>query len=1101
MKIKQCGKRLLVGGLALAQTMGQAAPYVLSQAPQNTAVQEPPPNVIVSVDNSGSMRYSSNSADGAREPTPGTLTRMQALQQALRSNFASSAIQDSRIRLSWQAMNNNTNNSCVGFLGNTSPSYGASGCTINGRPNANSMRLLDSLHRQNFMTWIDGLTPGGGTPLHAMMTRAGEYMKTTGPENPYGGDVPGTANASLSSCRKTFHILMTDGEYNFFGLAEDPSNLQIPNVGNADGTAVALPAGAPPYAPRAPFGDMAGRPNNRSNWIVITKPDGTLGWQPTSEYRPTLADLAFSYWATDLQPGVADNVPLIQAVASDQVIGGTTVPKFWNPRNDLAAWQHMNTSTIGFGTAASWTGRPLIDPNASEPTYSGDYPQLVAGAIGWPDPLANTVPGTPGYKGWYGAGPAVGYWQEDFTEGQMAAVRMDLWHAAINGRGTFTPASNATALNNAFQSILANILTNTSAPLTSIVANSSKLQAGAMLYRAGYDNADWSGSLQASQFGSSGGTAVVWSATPLLDARVAGTGFDNNRIILSHNGTRGVAFRWGNINPAQQAALQGAVITPGLNTTAGQNVLNYLRGDRSKETSTPPDRRIRRHVLGDIVGSAVWYTGQPNDGFLGNGYAQFTSSKSSRKKMLYVGANDGMLHGFNADDGQEVFSYVPKGVYGSASAPLLKNYTDPGYQHRYFVDGSPFVGDVNLGNATNWKSLLVGTLGAGGKGYFILDVTDPGNVSESAASNTVLMDVTDGSDADIGYEFQQPTVGGTSGRAKQFVRLNNNRPAVILGNGYNSTNEKAVLLIQYLDGARELLKIYAPPVQVAGGGNGLSAPQIVDRDGDGKVDLIYAGDLQGHLWKFDLSSTDPTKWKATSGKAIGNTTDDLPLFQTDTNQPITSAPVVVAHPRGGFMVVFGTGRMFVSGDSATTTTQTLYGIWDDSNGTVPKSSLVGRGVTALKTINGTTYRQIPKGTPGYGGADGKRGWFLDLPDSRERVVLTGEALNGGVGSFTTLIPGSASDSGSCISGAPDSGWAMVLDLFGGGAIGTDVFSTGDVAGPQFAGFKLEGVSRVISLRKGPAGDDTVCDTNGNCKDVNTTKVGRRFGWRNLVPLK
>jgi type IV pilus assembly protein PilY1 len=523
------------------------------------------------------------------------------------------------------------------------------------------------------------------------------------------------------------------------------------------------------YKPRSPFKDDAGAMNNVSNWTFGALRDGTR-WTPTKEYRPTLSDLTFNYWATDLQPNVDDGVLPITRVKGTEVVGGTDVPEFWNPKNDPATWQHMTTSIIGFGSAARWSKSPVIDASAAQPTYSGDYEKLVSGGLNWLDPLKGSLLKLGNGSGYVGlALEQVGYLHEP---GDLDAVRMDLWHSAINGRGTFTPASNAKALSDAFKTILADIKAPKDALYTSIVADSSKFKTEQFFYRASYAPKFWTGDVQASKFAADGALKAQWSAKSLLDEKVKGDGFSSQRTVLSSSAAGGIAFRWDNLSDTQKGALQGAPIIPATNTpggrgqrttetTAGQTALNFLRGERAREgTSFAGERwRARNSVLGDIVGSTVWYAGKPNDGFLSAGYSQFSANKAGRAAMLYVGANDGMLHAFNATSGDEAFAYVPQGLYGTAGASLLRQLATSGYAHHYFVDGSPFVGDVYLGAASDaaspdatkvkqWKSLLVGTLGAGGKGYFVLDVTDPGGVSEDAAGSVVLIDTTATTDAD-----------------------------------------------------------------------------------------------------------------------------------------------------------------------------------------------------------------------------------------------------------------------------------------------------------------------------------------------------------------
>lgn len=1055
-------------GLMLAQAAGHAAQYPLSQMPRSTAVGEPAPNVIVSVDNSGSMMGNG----------------MWALKEALRANFSEASIPEGRIRLAWQALNEDgfwrtrQDRNCAAFMSAEFP------CKIGGRTNANLMRSLDRTHRANFMSWVNALEPIGGTPLHEMMTRAGEYMKTTGQYSPFSDD-PGVAGATQSGCRRTFHIFMTDGDY------WRPTGAEgfMPAIGNEDGARHVLPDSTA-YLPRAPYGDSHG-----------------------SMKRPTLADMAFHYWATDLQPAVPNKLRKTVAEAGDVRVGRATVPEYWNPKNNPATWQHLSTYVIGFDAAARWISRPQISEAAAQPSYSGDYAALVDGSISWADPYSGNE-------------------------------RMDLWHAALNSRGTFTPATNSQALSNAFKSILGQVLVDTSTPLTSISASASRVSTDTVVYQAGYDAAKWSGRLSATKFDSEGKLAARadWSARDLLDTRMASAGaHDRDRKVLSFSGTTaasagraattgsGVPFRWANLSDAQKAALKASTGTDAESTAQGQAVLDFLRGDRSNEGAGRQFRK-RGHVLGDIVGSSVWYAGQPNSGFTSDAYAAFAAI--ARMPMVYVGANDGMLHAFNARSGKEEFAYVPEGLYGTAAAPNLKRLSEGGYTHRYYVDGSAFVADIYMGptasatsatttdaqKAANWKSVLVGTLGAGGKGYFVLDVTKPESIEESKAASVALIDTTALADDDLGHQFQQPALDSFSGRALQVAQLNNERQAVILGNGYNSKSEKAVLWIQYLDGDKAVLKIPAPVTQEKGTGNGLSAPRPVDHNGDGKIDLVYAGDLLGNLWKFDLGGTDSRQWKATmgplnsnrpaaTGTAAGAATpsglDNKPLFAAGASQPVTTAPVVVGHPRGGYMVVFGTGRLFASGDERSTADQYLYGIRDPvngSSGTATRGDLVAQTIGATPVEEGDAeLRTVSHNAVSYTGSEAKRGWHLKLPSSGERVVYPGDVLTSGIGLFSTTIPGSGSNSVDCTAGTGDDGWSLVIDFFSGSAPEGISYSTSGAVG-AYVGFRNRSGKDDIVLqpKNREKGKDVICNAAGECKTLTRPDVVRRFGWRSLM---
>lgn len=1054
MRIRKLPARAVMSGLVLAQTVVHAAQYPLAQVPRNAAVAEPAPNVIVSVDNSGSMNGSG----------------MATLRAALKENFSEANMPDHRIRLAWQSLNDDySDRNCAAFRNAERP------CRIGGRVNANLMRSLDRTHRANFMTWVDAVQATGGTPLHEMMARAGEYMQTTGQHSPF-SDEPGVAGAAQSSCRRSFHIFMTDGDY------WHPTGLEsfMPAVANEDGSRSVLPDSTR-YEPRAPYADNFGR----------TK-------------RPTLADLSFHYWATDLQPGVPNNLRKIIAEPGDATVGSAKLPEYWNPKNDPATWQHLTTHFIGFGAAGTWWSSPKISATASQPSYSGDYARVVDGSTRWLNPF----------------------------EGNE---RMDLWHAALNSRGTFTPASNAQALSGAFKSILGQVLVNTSTPLTSISANASRVSTNTSVYRAGYDTADWSGSLSATKFGADGKLSAKadWSARDLLDTRMASAGaHDRDRNVLSFSGTTpasggraattgvGVPFRWAALSDVQRAALKASADTGPESTALGRAVLDFLRGDRSNEGAGRQFRK-RGHVLGDIVGSSVWYSGQPKSGFTGNAYAAFAAVP--RAPMVYVGANDGMLHAFNASTGKEAFAYVPEGLYGTAAAPNLKRLSEGGYTHRYYVDGSAFVADIYMGaassarttdaqKAAHWKSLLVGTLGAGGKGYFVLDVTRPESIDEGNAAAVALIDTTGLADDDLGHQFQQPAIDAFSGRALQVAQLSNDRKALILGNGYNSRSEKAVLWIQYLDGDKEILKIPAPTTQAKDTGNGLSAPRPVDHDGDGKVDLVYAGDLLGNLWKFDLSSTDSRRWKATMGpfdrrRAAGSESasglDDKPLFAAGASQPITAAPVVVGHPHGGYMVVFGTGRLFASGDESSTADQYLYGIRDlanGSSGTAAFTDLVAQTIGDASVTEGDAeLRTVSRNGVSFGGSRARRGWHLKLPVAGERIVYPGDVLGSGVGLFSTTIPGSSSNSVDCAAGTGDDGWSLLIDFFSGSAPAGISYTTSGAVG-AYAGFRNRSGrdDLVLQPQNRQKGQDVICNAAGDCKSPIRPDIVRRFGWRSLI---
>lgn len=1014
--------------LALAWLHGPlgAAQLNLAQSPPG-AGREPSPNIIVSVDDSGSM--------GA--------TGIATLKSALQQTFAETNVPDDRIRLAWQSMNR-----CRGI-----PSASTACGSLNG------MRPLLGTHRSNFMTWVNTLTPNNGTPSHLMIDEAGKYLSRTdlGINSPWAA-TPGTQETPLLSCRKSFHIFMTDGGWNSAEATNTnnhvdtsgPDYQRITRGGNADGTAFTLPDGVQ-YAINSDQTRLY-----RDSW-------GGTGLS-------TLSDLAFYYWSRDLQPGLTNNVrksPKDQLPAENfgTTANPATLESYWNPRNNPATWQHMVNYTIGFNDAATWTGAPTF----SGDTFAGLAP-LIRGTSNWPSPFCGTgnnsaCDGGTGYNA---------------RENER---KVELWHAALNSRGRFVPAPNAAALVTAFQGILDDILTQTANPLVSIASSSSRLRTDGFAYVAGFNSERWSGDLGA--YTIAAGTNVVsstptWTAASQLDAATFSV---TNRLVLTTKsdipaGTpAGTSFLFANLSNAQKTAIQG-----GDSATVGTNRVNYVRGDRTQEVQNGGTLRRRDSRLGDIVNSNIWHTGRPlRMSFEHTGHAAFRNTFASRTAVLYVGANDGMLHAFNAATGQELMAYVPQGVYAN-----LRGYTLTNYGHRFFVDGHPFTGDVDTsgsgtgnGATPTWKTMLIGGLAGGGKGYFVLDVTNPvafGSNPTTFAATGVVMDKTDGADADVGHIYSLPVVDAVTGtRAEQVVKLNNGRWAVIMGNGVNSTNERPVLLIQYLDGSKELLKIVAN--STTGQSNGLSAPRLVDVNGDGKMDVAYAGDLQGNLWKFNLTQTTDSQWGVSNWSGgtttCKNATNCAPLYVaqdgSSTRQPISAAPLWIAHPLGGVQVLFGTGRNLQDADRTSTSVQTIYSLWDKSTYTSPGGVLTavdgnnittGRSALVQQTVVGavtstasgaeaaTDYYNTSENTIAYSRADNtaKRGWYLDLPASRERVLANPQLFEGQKTIIGSTVPKTGASGETCdFDTVTEDNWINVFNMISGAPSKTPVFSTTDTS--------------------------------------------------------
>ncbi|CDH45110.1 putative type 4 fimbrial biogenesis protein PilY1 [Candidatus Contendobacter odensis Run_B_J11] len=732
-------------------------------------------------------------------------------------------------------------------------------------------------------------------------------------------------------------------------------------------------------------GDQAGTTNARANNDGTAGPTITEPAHPpvlaqsftysavspfTDNWTNTLADVAMYYWKRDLRTDLANRVPINTA--------------------DPAFWQHMVTFGVGLGVNGS------VDPTTAFAAIGGNT------TITWPQP-------------------------SDTGTSQNID---DLLHAAVNGRGGFFSATDPDTFATQLSTMLETIVARKESSAAALAANSTRLDVDTAIYQSMFNSEDWSGQVAAKQFNADG----TVSDTDLWNTNTAGkipapqadngtiTATTSGRKIYTLVGNVGKEFLWENLDTGQKTDLRS---TDTVTVAEGQKRLNWIRGDQSNEKPVGT-LRTRTKLLGDIVNSSPFYVGAPLDfGYQAmSGYTTFREAKKNRTKMLYVGANDGMLHAFdatcvknndpdaeppcsNTTAGQEKFAFIPKVVF-----PNLPNLTASNYTHQYFVDGSPYVGDVQIGGV--WKSILIGATGAGGRSVFALDVTDPDNFS---ASN-VLWEFTDTND--MGYPVGQ--IGQVA-----MGRLQNGTWVAVFGNGYNSTSGKAFLFVVNVADGTLIAKI-ATNSSVS---NGLAAPVLL-ADASKNVVAAYAGDLLGNLWKFDLTN---------NTVAFSN-----PLFKArdaaGNIQPITAPPEIGKHPNGGYIIVFGTGKYFEEGDhnASATPRQSLYGIWDtavlNSNAwqggsaitATNRSGLQAQTVKGQTTTAGNNWRLVSQTSVVWSGSGAKRGWYMDLPADGERVTDS-PTLSVGRAIFITRVPRVLDDL--CVPSA-GTAWLMVVDLVTGG---------------------------------------------------------------------
>ncbi|MEO8224613.1 MAG: PilC/PilY family type IV pilus protein, partial [Gammaproteobacteria bacterium] len=608
-----------------------------------------------------------------------------------------------------------------------------------------------------------------------------------------------------------------------------------------------------------------------------------------------------------------------------------------------------------------------------------------------------------------------------YTVGFAVANQM-LADAANYGTGTYYQAGNEAELTAALQAALADIAGKTGSA-AAVATNSKRLSSDTFIFQARFTPTDWSGTLLAYPIGTGGTIGVLNETTevPELDgklgwnaAKVMPSATSRNIYTYNPGSGLGIAFNWASLTSAQQAELNKN--TAGTPDGKGQQRLAYLRGDQSNEAPAAMGFRSRDSILGDIANSDPNYVADQNYGFEvlpggeGSGYKAYrTGVAKNRPKMVYAAANDGMLHGFDAATGVERFAFMPNAVF-----PELTFLTDTSYNanHRLINDGSPRVLDAYFDSA--WKTILVGTLGGGGKGVYALNVTDPAGFNASK----VLWEFTSANDSNMGVAVPQATI----------ARMYNGGWVAIVPNGYNSGGNAELFILNLKTGA-----IIKEIDTGAGTDNGLSEATPVDVDGDRITDYIYAGDLRGNMWKFDVTSSDTANWKVAFTGAPLYTACSADPCTTSNRQPITARPEVGLNPAAGYFVYFGTGRYFAVGDNGVGTgANTVYAIRDkNTKGTSsPVLPAAGRSTLVQQTVLYEQVRSFGEHTEAIRVTsnnpitDVKNGWYLNLPASGERQVSSPLLLNGRL-IFTTTIP-----SGDACAAGGDS-WLMEIDALSG----------------------------------------------------------------------
>lgn len=926
--------------------------------------------------------------------------------------------------------------------------------------------------KENLLSSLYNSRPGGRTTLRQGLYEVGNYFECaennifgTGSSEPGDSECPVQA-APAGECQANHAIALTDGYYNM--------TFDEGAIGDYD-------------------------LEKDSDWSGGIYGDGVAN---------TLSDIAMYFYARDLQTSLDSKV---RATKKDK--DGYRGSSTFEVGDSME--QHMKTHTIGFGVEGS-SGFTVPDLTIENKD------------VAWP--LWTTV--------------------DPNTRDSIPERIDDLQHAAINGRGIFGNASDPIELRNSLETIFNEIGTGEGAA-SAVAFNSQTIQSDSLVFRAFFNINSNTGDLVAQRVNPDGtlnedinGNPIFeWRAAERLDTQTSSN--SDSRVIITYKeqGVTGAGrpYQWNSIGNTQKSLHNQT-------DSKGEERLEYLRG-YSENEGPAPDFRIRtteEGKLGDIVHSTPVYVGEPPyTGRLSGAYPgefpsnvpdlynTFKADNAGRDPVVYVGANDGMLHAFDVDSGDEVFAYVPNLVVDQ-----LYKLTDPNYTHLFYVDLTPSINDIFMaprGSSDNsWNSVLIGGLGAGGRGYYALNITDPTSFdTEASAKQNVMWEFSSNDDDDLGYSFSTPLIAMSnadtdSDGEKDWV--------AIFGNGYNSTSadgDAAIYMLFIEEGLNGVWAAGSDFIKISTGygkdettdatPNGIGGVRGIDTDGDGTVDQLYAGDLQGNLYRFDISSTNENNWDNSNNINV--------LFKaTDASgkvQPITKRPIVVRHPdQPGYIVITTTGSWMTTDDAISTDIQSIYGVWDnDSGDLVARSQMVEQEFTNITDVeHGFTVRTLTSNDVAWEdkGAAHKlvMGWHIDFDmpaaGSSSGVEYPGERairnlqLRGDFLFVNTVIPKSAT---ACDGGA--GGFELAFDPITGGTLQTKVVfdlnadgefdisdnindATGSaniVAGLRFDNATPSDAAFISNVRMTQLSDKSVRSVGTNTKGADQ---GGRTSWREII---
>jgi type IV pilus assembly protein PilY1 len=909
--------------------------------------------------------------------------------------------------------------------------------------------VFNPAQKQLFYSIFYAQSPGGGTPLRRALTRAGRYFahKTDG----INGNM--TDDPVQYSCQQNFALLTTDGMWKAYSGNGDGSMLDgVTPVGNQDNN---------PNDPSGVVSRASGTyDGNCAAGDVSTSPGGCSN---------TLADVAMYYYKTDLRDSSLGNA----TGALGQDVAANNVP---TTDADPANWQHMVTFSLALADGLmTWQSDYLT-------ASTGDYKSITSGASGcW----------------WSGAGTC--NWPT-VLEATPPALD-DLWHAAVNGHGMYFHAGDAQSLTNGLSGALAGMSARTAAAAASATSSPNITQLDNVIYSTTYETVDWSGQLIAQYIDTTSGAVlptVLWSAQAALDGTVSASSdsrtiytFDssasNHLKSFSYNAFNATEKAWTDnaCSPLTKLSQCSTLSGPQQNwANNGANIVNFVRGQTQNEGLAIRDRK---HVLGDTVDATPVYVRAPTYNFadaVTPSYATFKTAQASRQPVIYLAANDGMLHAIDARvgagaNGAELWSYVPRMLL-----PNLYKLADINYasKHVFYVDGSPSTMDAYYGGS--WHTVLVGGLNDGGRGYYALDVTNPSSPQAlwEFCSDSTLCAL---SDADLGYSYGNPVI----------TKLKNGTWVVMVTSGYNNVTPgdgRGHLYILDLATGSLLYKVNTSAGSTGTpSGLGKIAAYADSFQKDNTARYVYGGDLRGNMWRFDLTGTPGS---APGVQLLGTLTDAANRPQSVTTRP------ELGYANGYRLIFVGTGRYLGMSDLTDPATwtpastdawqQSLYAFKDTGTnlGNLRTSgNMVQQTITVKDSLNRSSSNNSVDWTS-------KNGWFVDFnpggTSPGERVTID-PLLTLGTLNVKTNVP----SINGCVFGGDS--WVYQFRYDTGTYVST---SPGQVLGQKVTGALTVGFV-IIGLPGGGLKDITTTATGE--KKVYGVNLGggggsgKRIGWREI----